>query len=72
MPERLRWPSPRKKKDCSRAVVSPLLMCQTCGGDTERFASGWRSVLPEGGAKTISDSRMSRMQDERRPHGAVT
>lgn len=31
-----------------------LVMCQTCGGETQRFASGWRSVLSEGQADPIA------------------
>ena len=39
-----------------RAVegVPPLLVCQTCGGETQRFASGWRGVSSEGEVDAIA------------------
>ncbi len=36
------------------ADVAPLLSCPTCGGETQRFASGWRRVRPEAGDDTIT------------------
>ena len=53
-----------KQNPAQRARVSPVadtsaghpkaVMCPTCGGETQRFASGWRSVLAEGAADTVT------------------
>ena len=56
--------SRRKHNAAQRALVSPTalssaghaeaMMCPTCGGETQRFASGWRSLLAEGAADTVT------------------
>ena len=41
-----------KQTAFSLADHAKAVTCPTCGGETQRFASGWRSVLAEGAADT--------------------